>query len=347
MKIIRLGVDIAKNVFHVHGVNRSEQTIWQAKLSRSKWLAAVVKHVEPGSIIGIEACASSHYWSRKLHERGYEVKLIAAQFVKPYVKGNKNDRLDAAAICEAISRPDMHFVSTKTVNQQDIQAMHRIRSELIKQRTAKANQIRGLVGEYGIIAPIGLVSLRRACIIWLEDAENGLTLLFRTLLQALWLDLKNLDERVEALDTLILEQVQSDPVALRLMALRGIGPLTASALSGALSNADGFNKGREFAASIGLTPRQHSTGGRERLLGISKRGDPYLRKLLVHGARAVIRHSNNRDDALSQWINRLVARKHINVAIVALANKTARFAWALVHHDTSYDPTRAAMMISE
>ena len=342
MKISRAGVDIAKSVFHVHGVDRHDQPLWQAKLKRDGWLEALCDRLHPGAEVGMEACASAHHWSRELQKRGFHVKLIAAQFVKPYVKSNKNDRVDAEAICEAMGRPGMRFVATKTVAQQDRQAAHRIREELVGQRTAKANQIRGLAGEYGLIAPVGILHLRRCLPEWLEDAENGLTDEFRILLNHLAEDLRQLDDRIVGLDEWIAECVKRDPVAQRLMKLRGIGPLTASALSGALGDGRGFTKGREFAASIGLTPRQHSTGGKDRLLGISKRGDAYLRKLLVHGARAVIRHAKHRDDELSEWINELITRKHANVVAVALANKTARVAWALVSGETEYDPTLIA-----
>lgn len=342
MKITRVGVDIAKSIFHVHAVDRHEQPQWQAKRKRDDWLDALCSQLAANAEVGMEACASAHHWGRELQRRGFRVKLIAAQFVKPYVKSNKNDRVDAEAICEAMSRPGMRFVSVKTVMQQDIQAMHRIRSELVGQRTAKANQIRGLVGEYGIVAPSGINQLRRALPCWLEDAENGLSDLFRGLLTDLREDLQRLDERVAELDASIARSIKGEPLAQRLLALRGVGPLTASALAGALGDGASFRKGRDFAASLGLTPRQHSTGGRDRLLGISKRGDPYLRKLLVHGARAVLRHAKRRDDALSQWANALSSRKHANVVTVALANKTARVAWALAAGGTTYDPELVA-----
>jgi transposase len=338
MKITRAGVDIAKSVFHVHAVDRHDKPQWQANLKRGLWLEVLCEHLAPGAEVGMEACASSHHWGRELSKRGFRVRLIAAQFVKPYVKSNKNDRVDAEAICEAMNRPGMRFVAVKSVAQQDTQAAHRIREELVGQRTAKANQIRGLIGEYGIIAPVGIQQLRRALPEWLEAAENGLTDNFRVLLADLAEDLRYLDGRIVGLDEQIAQCVKSDPVARRLMELRGVGPLTASALAGALGDGKSFSKGREFAASLGLTPRQHSTGGKERLLGISKRGDSYLRKLLVHGARAVLRHARHRDDALSQWLNELRARKHVNVITVAMANKTARIAWAIVHGDTDYDP---------
>jgi transposase len=342
MNLSRAGVDIAKLVFHVHVVDRHGQPKWRAKLKRNEWLDALCQRLAPGAEVGMEACASAHHWARKLQARGFRVKLIGAQFVKPYVKSNKNDQVDAEAICEAMSRPGMRFVAVKSVAQQDTQAAHRIREELVGQRTAKANQIRGLVGEYGIVAPKGIQQLRRALPDWLEDAENALTVNFRSLLADLAEDLRYLDDRIALLDEQIAQRVKEDPVARRLLALRGIGPLTASALAGALGNAQAFNKGRDFAVSLGLTPRQHSTGGKDRLLGISKRGDAYLRKLLVHGARSVLLHAKDRDDALSQWLKALIARKHPNVVVVALANKTARVAWAIVHNATDYDPRLVA-----
>jgi len=342
MKITRAGVDIAKSVFHVHAVDRRDKPQWQAKLKREQWLGLLCERLAPGAEIGMEACASAHHWARELQKRGFTVKLIAAQFVKPYVKSNKNDRVDAEAICEAMGRPNMRFVAVKSIAQQDIQASHRIREELVGQRTAKANQIRGLVGEYGVVAPVGIQHLRRALPDWLEDAENGLTEYFRTLLADLARDLRQLDDRVAGLDLQIAQSVKNDPVAKQLMELRGVGLLTASALSGALGDGKAFSKGRDFAASLGLTPHQHSTGGKDRLLGISKRGDSYLRKLLVHGARAVLRHAKGRDDGLSQWLHKLLARKHANVVTVALANKTARIAWAMVHNDAPYQPALAA-----
>lgn len=342
MKIIRVGVDIAKSVFHCHGVDRFEKTQWQGKYRRDRWLSALCKRVPQGSEIGMEACASSHYWGRELQKMGYKVKLVAAQFVKPYVKSNKNDAVDAEAICEAMSRPNMRFVAVKSVQQQDVQASHRIREELVCHRTAKANQIRGLVGEYGLIAPVGIGQLRKALPTWQEDDENGLTEQFRVLLCGLAEDLCNLDDRIQVVSEQIQHHVKQDPVANRLMELRGVGPLIASALSAAIGDGRQFSKGRDFAASLGLTPRQHSTGGKERLLGISKRGDSYLRKLMIHGARAVMRHAKKRDDNLSRWVNELASRKHVNVATVALANKTARVAWALIYNETNYDPAKAA-----
>lgn len=270
------------------------------------------------------------------------MKLIAPQFVKPYVKSNKNDANDAEAICEAMSRPTMRFVSVKTIEQQDSQATHRIRAGLIEQRTAKAKKIRGLVAEYGMIAPRELLQLRRAMPCWLEDADNGLTMRFRRLLNGLWGDLRALDDRVGELDSEIAAISMDEPAAVHLQQLRGVGPMMATALVAAISDARQFANGRQLAASLGLTPRQHSSGGKERLLGISKRGDVYLRTLLIHGARSALNTAKSKDDPLSRWAVRVAGRSHPNVACVALVNKTARMAWAMLRHDTDYQPERAA-----
>jgi len=330
---------LAKNVFQVHGVDRNENVVWRRKLSRGNWLKVLLETVERGCEIGMESCGGAHHWARKLQAHGFRVRLIAPQFVKPYAKNNKNDANDAEAICEAMSRRHMRFVSVKTVEQQDIQAMHRIRAELTKQRTAKANQIRGLVAEYGLVAPKELLQLRRALPCWLEDAANSLSARFRRLLNGLWGDLQTLDERMSELDREIAAIAQNDPVAKRLQQLRGVGPITATALVAAVGTGEQFANGRQMSAAFGLTPRQQSSGGKERLLGISKRGDAYLRVLLIHGARSVLRNSKDKDDRLSQWLTRLAARSHPNVAVVAMANKTARMAWAMLKNGTDYQPT--------
>jgi transposase len=338
MKISRIGVDLAKNVFQLHGVDQHDQVVLKRRLNRDKWLSVLFKNTEPGCEIGMEACAGAHHWSRELMKRGYRIKMIAPQFVKPYVKSNKNDANDAEAICEAMSRPQMRFVTVKTVAQQDLQALHRVLSELKSHRKAKANQIRGLVSEYGLVAPQQLYALRQAIPLWLEDAENGLTDMFRRLLQGLWDDLATLDQRVKELNDEVELIAKEHPVAQRLQQLRGIGPLSATALIASVGDGTQFTRGRQMAASIGLTPKQYSSGGKDRLLGISKRGDAYLRTLLIHGARSVIVHAKHRDDQLSQWVTALARRSHTNVAAVALANKTARMAWAMLSNDADYDP---------
>lgn len=341
MKLIRVGVDLAKNVFQLHGVDRSEKTAWRRKLVRGDWIKALLDRIEPGCEIGMEACSGAHHWARVLQAKGFTVKLIAPQFVKPYVKSNKNDANDAEAICEAMSRPSMRFVAVKTVEQQDIQAVHRVRSGLMDQRKAKANQLRGLASEYGLVAPKELLHLRSAIPRWLEDNDNGLSERFRRLLCGLWRDLKTLDERIEELDREIEQIARQDPAAMRLQQVRGIGPLTATALLATVGDASQFSNGREMAASFGLTPKQNSSGGKERLLGISKRGDAYLRSLLVHGARAVIRTAQAKTDRLSTWVMRIATTRHPNIAAVALANKTARIAWAMLTKGTDYQPRSA------
>jgi transposase len=336
MKLIRVGIDLAKNVFQVHGVDRSEKATWRRRLRREDWINVVRERAEPGCEIGMEACGGAHHWARALQKLGYKVKLIAPQFVKPYVKSNKNDAADAEAICEAMARPGMRFVPVKTVAQQDIQAIHRVRASLVEQRSAKGNQIRGLVAEYGLVAPKELLQLRRALPRWLEDESNGLTARFRWLLRGLKDELVALDERIAELDHEIEKIAQSEPDAKRLMQLRGVGPIIATAMLATVGDARQFRNGRQMSASIGVTPKQHSSGGKERMLGISKRGDAYLRSLLIHGARAVIRTARAKDDPLSRWVIRIADRKHPNVAAVALANKTTRIAWAMLSRGTNY-----------
>ena len=345
MKIKRIGVDLAKHVFHLHGVDKYGKPVLSRQLSRGKWLPELCNMATPGTQIGMEACTGAHHWARELTKRGYVVKIIAPQFVKPFVKSNKNDANDAQAICEAMDRPNMHPVRIKTVAQQDLQAMHRIRQEIKGHRIAKGNQIRGLVAEYGLVAPQQLSALRRAIPEWLEDAENGLTYLFRELLQGLWEDLCLLDRRMDDLDQQIKRIAQQNPVARRLQQMRGVGPLIATALVATVGDGQQYRKGRDMAASLGLTPRQHSSGGKDRLLGISKRGDAYLRCLLVHGARSAIRTAKGKEDRLSRWIINLQTRRHANVVAVALANKMARMAWVLITRGEDYDPQLSAMAI--
>jgi transposase len=288
-------------------------------------------------LIGMEACASAHYWARELGRLGHTVKLIPPQFVKPYVKSQKNDANDAEAICEAVGRPNMRFVAVKSEAQQDVQALHRIRSELVRQRTAKANQIRGLLSEYGIVVPVGIGTLRRAIPEIQEDAQNGLSGLFRRALDGLRQDLETFDVRIATLDAEIVCVAVADETAQRLQRIPGVGPMTATALVAAVGDARQFARGRDLAASLGLTPGQHSSGGKERLLGITKRGDCYLRTLLVHGARAVLKVAGRKDDPRSRWVMSVAHRRHKNVAAVALANKMARIAWALLTRGGTYD----------
>lgn len=292
----------------------------------------------PPCLIGMEACGGAHYWARELQKLGHTVKLMAPQFVKPYVKSNKNDANDAEAICEAVGRPTMRFVSVKTIAQQDLQAIHRIRSELVRQRTAKANQIRGLLAEYGIVVGRQVATLRRALPELLENAENGLSFDFRALLDDLRQDLIRLDEREEEMSQKIHTLANSIPAAKRLQSIPGIGPISATAIVCAVGDGKQFKRGRDLAAWLGLTPRQQSSGGKDRLLGISKRGDSYLRTLLIQGAKSVLKVVDKKTDPRSLWLQNLCARKHKNIAAVALANKNARIAWAILSNETSYLP---------
>lgn len=336
MKIKRIGLDLAKQVFQVHGVDGEDRVVLKRQLRRQQMLAFFSK-IEP-CLIGMEACGGAHYWGRELMKLGHTVRLMAPQHVKPYVKGNKNDMNDAEAICEAAGRPNMRFVAVKTVAQQDLQSCHRVRTLLVRQRTAKANEIRGLLSEYGIIVANRIESLRRALPALLENMDlipgEGL----RQLLMALREDLVYLDERVRQLDQVIERAAREYAVARRLQQIPGIGPVTATALVASVGDARQFRRGRDMAAWLGLVPRQQSSGGKAVLQGISKRGDAYLRTLLIHGARSVARVASRKTDALSQWTDRISRRRHANIAVVALANKNARIAWALMTRGTDYVP---------
>lgn len=334
MKLSRIGMDIAKSVFQLHGVDSHERVALKKRLRRAEVLSFFRQ--QASCEVAMEACGGAHYWARELVRLGHRVKLIAPQFVKPYVKGNKHDAADAEAICEAMSRAQMRFVAVKSVEQQEIQAIHRIRSELIKQRTMKGNQIRGLLAEHGVVIDKRLERLRTAMPLILEDADNGLTLLLRALLSELVEDLRGLDARVGALDERIACAARQSESAQRLQQIPGIGPITATALVAAVGDARAFKRGRDMAAWLGLVPAQHSSGGRERMLGISKRGDTYVRMLLIHGARSVARYVANKTDDRSRWLQALGERRHKNVAVVALANKNARIAWALLTRGEHY-----------
>ncbi|WP_295426302.1 IS110 family transposase [uncultured Thiodictyon sp.] len=335
--VVTIGIDLAKNSVHVYGVDAQGHQVLSKKVSRGKLSAFMVN--QPPCLVAMEACGSAHHWARVFRDFGHEVRLIAPQFVKPFVKSNKNDAVDAEAICEAVQRPNMRFVAIKTVEQQDIQAIHRMRSLNVERRTAQVNQVRGLLLEYGIEIPQGRAALMRRLPEILEEAENGLSERFRAELNRLLEELRHLDEQVAHYDTQIQVIAHSDETVQRLMTIPGIGALIATALMAAVGeDVSLFRNGRGLAAWLGLVPRQHSTGGRERLLGISKRGDVYLRQLIIHGARAVMRWVERKEDATSRWATALKARRHTNVAVVAMANKIARVAYAVMVSGKPYDP---------
>jgi transposase len=341
-QVVTVGVDLAKRSFHVQGVDAGGNPVLSQKLSRAR-LCQFMANLPPCTV-AMEACGSAHHWARTFRRFGHEVRLIALQFVKPFVKSNKNDAADAAAICEAAQRPSMRFVTVKTVEQQDIQAIHRMRSLVVDQRTAQVNQIRGLLLEYGLEIPKGRATVGRCVAEILEDAENGLSDRFRAELHRLAEEPRHLDGRVAHYDEQIEQMAQSNPQVQRLMTIPGLGAKGATALVAAVGEQPTmFQNGRGLAAWLGLVPRQHSTGGRDRLLGISKRGDVYLRQLLIHGARSVLRWVERKKDPTSRWATALKGRRHSNVVIVAMANKIARVAYAVMSTGKPYDPTLGSL----
>ena len=341
MKITTIGLDLAKNVFQVHGVDEHGKVALRRTLKRQQVATFFVNL--PPCLVGMEACGSGFFWARKLRDMGHDAKLMAPQFVKPYVKGNKNDAHDAEAICEAVSRPNMRFVPIKNEEQQAILSLHRARASFVKARTAQANQIRGLLGEFGLVLPKGVAILTSRLPDILADTDNGLPEGRRQLLQRLLGHLRELTRQAVELEGEIQRWHRDNAMSRRLADIPGIGPLTASALVATVGDARNFESGRQLAAWLGLTPRQNSSGGKTVLLGISKRGDTYLRTLLIHGARSVIRHAVNKPDDPDGWLKRLLARRHKNVAAVALANKNVRIVWALLRRDVAFRPGHAAI----
>jgi transposase len=334
MNITQVGVDLAKNVFQVHGVDERGKVALRKQLKRQQ-IAAFFNQLPP-CLIGIEACSGAHFWARKLMEFGHTVKLIAPQFVKPYVKSNKNDVADAEAICEAVGRPNMRFVAIKNTEQQALLGLHRARQGFVIERTAQANQIRGLLTEFGLVMSKGIRFVRNNVPRILEDAENGLSGVSRALIARLFEHFRELERHVKELEKEINAWHREDTASQRLQEIPGIGAISASALVASVGDAKVFHNGREFAAWLGLVPRQLSTGGKSNLLGISKRGDSYLRTLLIHGARSVLLNLKRYPDRAESWLARVAARRNSNVAVVALANKNARIVWALLAHGRAY-----------
>lgn len=326
MKVTTIGLDIAKSVFQVHGMDERGKGTLCARLKRGEVLAFFAK-LAP-CLIGIEAGGGAHYWARELERLGHTARLVSPQYVTPYRRGGKNDGNDAAAIGEAVQRPDMPVVAVNSPEQQALAMLVRVRARLVAERTALGNQVRGFLAEYGIVLAQGLRVLRRRLPEILEDAGNALPGLAREVLADLGAQLSALDERLERYEQRVARSAREQPLCQRALRQRGIGPVTAVAAVAALGDGRQFRNGRQMAASLGLVPRQCSTGGVTRLLGITKRGDRYLRALLIHGARTVVRHAARQDDALSRWCSAVKARRGANIAAVALANKTARHLWA-------------------
>jgi transposase len=344
MNITTVGIDLAKSVFQVHGVDARGKAVLRRQLRREQVAAFFVNL--PPCLIGMEACASAHHWGRMLERFGHTVRLMAPQFVKPYVKTNKNDAADAEAICEAVSRPSMRFVPIKSIEQQAVLSVHRVRQGFVKARTAQANQIRGLLGEFGLVIPQGIRHIAQRVPALLEDASNELPLEFRQLIDRLTCHLKELDQQVRELERQIVAWHRSSELSRKLEKIPGIGPLAATALVASIADASSFNNGRQVSAWLGLVPRQNSSGGKSTLLGISKRGDVYLRTLLIHGARSAILAAKRQGECKNVWLANLLNRRHANIAAVALANKNVRTVWALLAHGrdfkADYVPARAA-----
>lgn len=334
-----LGVDLAKNVFQVCGTDAQGRVLFNKRFNRNQ-LKKFMLHY-PASTVGVEACSGAHYWARTFMGLGHDVKIMAAQFVKPYVRGNKNDRNDARAIAEALRQPDMKFVSVKTVEQQDILMLHRHRSLLVKKRTALSNELRGMLSEYGVVIPQGIRYVRSQLPDILADADNGLTFKGRDIFADLYDSLLMYDKRIAHYEKMINAHAQQDERCVRLMAIEGVGPITASAVVASVGNATAFNHCREFASWLGVVPRHRASGGKCRMLGVSKRGDRYLRTLLIHGARSVINQAHKKEDARSRWIMRKVEQPGgRNKTAVALASKNARVIWALLSKDGVYRPAQ-------
>jgi transposase len=328
MNITTLGIDIAKNTFQVHGVDRTGKKVLNKAITRKK-LPEFINQLPP-CLIGMEACGGSNYWGQKFTQMGHEVKLISPQFVKPYVKSNKNDAVDAEAICEAVTRPNMRFVAIKNKEQQDMQSIHKVRARLVKERTAQANQIRGLLHEYGIVIPQGIRYVMSELPLILKDENNGLTSCGRELFSDLYMEFMNIDFKVTEYDKKIALLCASNPICKLLCKLPGVGALTATAITSLVGNANLFKNGRELSAYLGLVPKQCSSGGKVKLLGISKRGDRYVRCLLIHGARAVLFQAKNLPISKTNWLKDLITRRGFNRTVVALANKNARTIWAIM-----------------
>jgi transposase len=349
MNITTIGIDIAKRIFQIHGVNANGKTVLKKKLMRDQVLNFMSNL--PKCLVGIEACGSSNHWARELIKLGHEVKLIAPQFVKPYVKTNKNDQADAEAICEAVNRPNMRFVAIKSIEQQDILSLHRVRERLLKNRTALANEIRGLLLEFGYIIPQGINKITTKLTDILD--EGNLTQVSYQTFSDLKEEFIESAKKIKELEKRLREIANNLDTYQKLKSIPGIGLITATALIASLGNVTNFKNGRQLSAWLGLVPKQHSSGGKEQLLGISKRGDVYLRTLLIQGARSVLstkfrcsteeQRSNKDYSKFTEWMFTLAEKRGYNRTIVAIANKMARVVFALLSSNNSYDESKVCI----
>jgi transposase len=334
MKIYALGIDLGKTVFHLVGLDSSGQVVVRKRCSRTQ-LLAFTGNLQV-QLIGMEACSGAHFLGKALRAQGHEVRLMPAQYVKPYVKTNKSDYIDAEAIAEAVQRPRMRFVPIKTEEQLDLQALHRVRERWVMRRTAVVNQTRSLLLERGLTLPKGRSHLEQMLPRILEDAELKLSGAFRVLLAQLQLELEQLAARIEQMDTVIQQEARENESCQRLTTIPGVGPVTATALIAAVGNGSAFGKGRDLSAWMGIVPGEYSTGGKQKLLGISKRGNKYLRRLFIQGVCGGRQHRDKQAPGLSCWLAQLLARTHQNVVVVALANKLVRIAWAVLCKNENY-----------
>jgi transposase len=339
MEITLLAIDLAKASFQVHGVDYLGNAILRKQLNRKKFIEFMAQL--PRCIVAMEACGSAHFWARKFRSQGHEVRLVATKFVKPFVKSQKNDRNDAEAISEAASRPTMRFVGIKEIWQQEMQALHRIRSMMIHDKTALSNQIRGFLAEFGLVGPEGFSHLRKLVASALKDAENELTPILRTQIEELWSRCLEIDERLEKINDLLGKMARQNPSCQRLCEVPGVGPTIATAFVSALGDPKSFKNGRCASAWLGLVPRQHSTGGKTVLLGITKRGDRNLRSLVVQGSRSLVLSIRNKkqippDDRLGQWVRKNPQTKGFNKTAIAVANKNVRVMWAILARNEEY-----------
>jgi transposase len=334
MQIVSVGIDLGKTTFHLVALGAAGKVLVRKKFTQRQLLTYTANLQT--SLIGMEACSGAHFLGRALRKQGHDVRLIAAQFVKAFVKSNKNDFVDAEAIAEAVERKNMRFVPIKTDDQLDLQAIHRVRDRLISRRTAVINQLRAFLLERGLVFARTPAKLRVALPDILENADLDLTAQMRSLIDLLWKEWKSVEDQIEGL-SLKLEQISdADPGCTRIRQIPGIGPIVATAIVAAIGNGAAFRKGRDFAAWLGVVPRQYSTGGKARLLGISKRGNVYLRKILIHGARAAVLRIKRDRAPIGAWLDALDARAPKNVVVVAMANKLARIAWAVLSSGEDY-----------
>ncbi len=342
MHIASIGIDLGKTTFHLVALGERNKILFRRKFSRSQLLAYTANL--PASLIGLEACAGSHVLGAALREQGHQVRLIPAQFVKPYRKSNKNDFIDAEAIAEAVLKQNMRFVPIKTEEQLDWQAMHRVRDRLVRRRTSLINEIRGFLLDRGITFAAKPIHLRKNLPAVIEDAEQNLSPRLRWLLTRMWQEWQQLEIDIQAITDEIERISNEDGLCRRLRQIPGFGPLVSTATVAAIGNGAAFRRGRDFAAWVGVVPRQYSTGGKQKLFGISKRGNVYLRRMLIHGARAVLLRVKGDTGGFGQWVHRLAARAPRNKVVVAIANKLARIAWAVLSSGKDYrhQPLRPA-----